>query len=128
MAKKVKKAKLTEVKKGNLEQRFQQVRDQVLREWYEQTLGEYTQLREAAEARLQLQVWLRDKRREILVQKQLRDSCKADGDIVGSDVARKKLKHAQCAMAMQVIMAKEDIPHSHRNISSTAMDSKYSHT
>ncbi|KAH8732413.1 hypothetical protein GQ44DRAFT_754941 [Phaeosphaeriaceae sp. PMI808] len=110
MAKKVKKAKFTEVEKENLEQRFQQVRDQALREWYEQAHGDYPQLREAAEARLQLQVWLRDRRREIIIQKQLRDICKADGDIVGSDVARKKLKHAQCAMAMHVTMAKEGIP------------------
>jgi hypothetical protein len=110
MAKTSKKPKLTEEEKDLVEQRFQQFRDQALRQWYEQAHGNDSLLKAAAQARLQLQIWLREKRREIETQRHQRDECKAKGDKNGQDIARKKMKHAQIAMAMHMNMSRQGIP------------------
>jgi hypothetical protein len=110
MAKKAKQPKLTEEDKERLEQCFQQVRDQSLRQWYTDSHCEDPQVRAAAQARLQLQFWLRDKRKEIGIYKQERDAYKTNGDTNGLATARKKLKKAQFAMVMHAKMAVEGIP------------------
>ncbi|KAJ4300802.1 hypothetical protein N0V90_002890 [Kalmusia sp. IMI 367209] len=112
MAKKAKKPKLTEEEKERLEQCFRQVRDQKLREWYEQAHAEDSDIKAVAQARLQLQIWLREKRKEVAIYKQERDACKIEDDNDGLAAARKKLKHAQCAMAMHMKMSVEGLPES----------------
>jgi hypothetical protein len=110
MAKKLAKPKLTEADKDRIEQCFQQVRDQKLRQWYEQANSDDEQIRAAGQARLQLQIWLRETRSEIAILRQDRNACKANGDADGLATTRKKLKHAQCAMAMHVTMSTQGIP------------------
>jgi hypothetical protein len=110
MASKARKPILTEEHKERLEQCFQQVRDRKLRQWYEEAHSENPQTRIVAQARLQLQIWLRQKRTEIAIVKEHRDACKANGDVDGLVAARKKLKHAHFAMAMHVKMSVEGTP------------------
>jgi hypothetical protein len=88
------------------------VRDRSLRQWYEEAHSEDSQIRHIAQARLQLQMWLREKRNEIVILKQHRDACKANGDTDGLGLARKRLKHAQFALAMHIKMSLEGIPSS----------------
>jgi hypothetical protein len=110
MAKTAGKSKLTETDKTHLERCFQQVRDQKLRQWYEQAQSDDEQVRAAGQARLQLQIWLRETRSDIAILRQDRNACKANGDTHGLATIQKKLKHAQCAMAMHVNMAIQGIP------------------
>lgn len=112
MAKKAKKATLTEEKKELIEQYFHQVRNQRLRQWYEEAHSEDPQTRIAAQARLQLQIWLREKRNEIAILRSRRDTCKASGDTDEVAAAQKKLRHAHVAMGMHVKMSLEGIPDS----------------
>ncbi|XP_014552723.1 hypothetical protein COCVIDRAFT_19224 [Bipolaris victoriae FI3] len=105
-----KKAKLTEDEKQHLEHHFHEVRDHALRRWYKDAHGNDPQLKAVAQARLQLQIWLREKRGEITTLQQQRDACKADSDTDGVETVRKKLKHAHCALAMHMKMSKEGIP------------------
>jgi hypothetical protein len=102
-------SKLTEGDKERLEHCFQRLRDRQLRQWYEQAHGDNSQSRAFAQARLQVQIWLREKRSEIAIFKQDRDACKANCDTNGLATARSKLKKAQYAMAMQVKMSIEGI-------------------
>lgn len=110
MTNKSKKPKLTEEEKLRLEQCFRQVREQKLCQWYKQAHDEDPQIKADAQARLQLQIWLREKRKEIKTRKQERDACKVDGDTEGWATARAKLKNAQCAMAMHMKMSIQGIP------------------
>ncbi|KAL1592614.1 hypothetical protein SLS60_011030 [Paraconiothyrium brasiliense] len=112
MAKKEKKAKLTDEEKERLENYFRQDRDQKLREWYEQACSEDPAIKNVAQARLQLQLWLREKRKEIEIYRRERDASKVEGDTGGLAAARKKLKHAHCAMAMLANIPVKGFPES----------------
>jgi hypothetical protein len=107
---KVKKPKLTAEDNKRLEQCFRQLRDQTLRQWYDEAHGEDPQLQSVAQARLQLQVDLRERRKEIALLKQDRDISKINGDTDELAATRKKLKRAQFAMAMQSKILVDGIP------------------
>jgi hypothetical protein len=104
-----KKAKMTEQDKERLEQYFQHVRDQSLRQWYAQSHDVDPRLSAAAQARLQLQIWLRETRREITTRRQERNAHKANNNTNELATVRKKLKKLQYAMAMHTKMALEGI-------------------
>jgi hypothetical protein len=105
-----KKAKMTDQDKKRLEQYFQQVRDQSLRHWYAQSHDVDPRVSAAAQARLQLQIWLRETREEIATRRQERNAHKANNDTNALATVRKKLKKLQFAMAMHTKMALEGIP------------------
>jgi hypothetical protein len=109
MARKAKMPKLTEEHKKRLEQRFQQVRDKTLRQLYDQAHCEDLQIKAVAQARLQLQIQLRERRKEIFILKQERDAHKVKGSTDELATVKKRLKHAQIAMAMQVRMLVEGV-------------------
>jgi hypothetical protein len=110
MAKKPKQPKLTEEEKERIEQHFHQVRDQSLRKWYAQSHDADPAISAAAQARLQLQIWLREKRAEVASLKLERDACKAKGDTDGLASIQKKRKTAQIGMSMHTKMAAQGIP------------------
>jgi hypothetical protein len=64
----------------------------------------------AAQARLQLQLWLREKQKEAAIRKQEHDICKFNGDTNALTTAREKLKNVQISIAMHVKMGLEGIP------------------
>jgi hypothetical protein len=108
--KKAKQPKLTEEEKERIEQQFHQVRDQSLRKWYAQSQDKDPTVSAAAQARLQLQIWLREKREQIEKLKLEREACKASGDANGLAAVQKKRKKAAIGMSNHTKMAVEGIP------------------
>ncbi len=104
------KRKLTGEEKEEIEQMFHRVRDQTLRQWYEEAHDGDAEIKASAQARLQLQLWLRDSRREVATFKNERDEFKAEGKADDMDDARKKMKRAQCAMSSLMKMVQGGIP------------------
>jgi hypothetical protein len=108
--KKAKQPKLTEEEKELIEKHFHQVRDQSLRKWYAQSQDTDPVISAAAQARLQLQIWLREKREQIEKLKLEREACKASGDANGLAAVQKKRKKAAIGMSNHTNMAVEGIP------------------
>jgi hypothetical protein len=107
---KTKKPKLTAEENGRLEQCFRQLRDQTLHQWYEEAHGEDPQLQAVAQARLQLQIELRERRKEIVSLRLDREIYKMHSDTEELAATRKKLKRASIAMATQIRTLVDGVP------------------
>lgn len=109
---KTKKEKPSEKATARLQQRYYQTRDAQLRQWYAEAQSDDADIRTSAQLRLQLQIWMREKRKELMALKLQRDVCRRDEDIAELEKVKKKLKSAHCAQAnyWQVIQGKIQMP------------------
>ncbi|KAF2116414.1 hypothetical protein BDV96DRAFT_599137 [Lophiotrema nucula] len=96
MADRNSKLKPSEEEKEEKKRQAQIKREELLREWHNNTLSDDAVVKHRAEARLGLQIRLRESKSSRMEVREARDTCKEDGDQEGLANARKALKkHGQ---------------------------------
>ncbi len=110
-AQKASQPKLTDQDRIHIERLFSQVRDQALQQWYKQAQDGPANIKASAQARLQLQIWLRDSRRSNATFKAQRRDFMHEGNTVDMGVALKKEKMTRKDVSELSGMIQNGIPH-----------------